>query len=144
MRRHNTTGRSGRKPPRPGRHAPDDPADLRGLFVHELTHVAQAYRNGRPGWMVEGIADAVRYQLSPADDPWRKRQDGIPPAKLDYTHGYGEAARLLLWIEAQNHPGLLQQLNDAMKAGRDGAEELKTLTGRDIDAWAAAFRSAVP
>lgn len=119
-----------------------DPYDLRGLFVHELTHVAQAYHGVGPGWMVEGLADAVRYRLSAADDPWRKRQDAIPPAKVDYHNAYGEAARFLLWIEGQGHPGLIAKLSRAMKERRDGAAELKSLTGRDADAWLADFRAA--
>ena len=31
-------------------------------MVHETTHVVQAYRRGaRPGWLVEGISDYIRF-----------------------------------------------------------------------------------
>lgn len=36
------------------------PDDL-GAFVHELAHVVQAYRRRVPGWLIEGIADHVRF-----------------------------------------------------------------------------------
>ena len=36
---------------------PDDT----GMVIHELVHVVQSYRRGRPFWLVEGIADYIRF-----------------------------------------------------------------------------------
>ena len=32
-----------------------------GMVIHEMTHTIQAYRGRNPGWLVEGIADYVRF-----------------------------------------------------------------------------------
>jgi hypothetical protein len=120
-----------------------DPADIRGLFIHEITHFAQAYSHGeRPGWLVEGIAEAVRYRLSPPDDAWRRAVDGIEPAKLDYHKPYRDPARFLLWIEAQNQPGFIAKLSRTIKDGKYGDKTWTELTGKDPDAWLRAFREA--
>lgn len=97
-------------------HAARHPDDLRGLLIHEWCHTVQAYPRPDPGWLTEGLADAVRLLLSPADDPWRKRIESVPRDRTDFHHGYGEAARFLLWIRDQGHPHLLSDVNAAMRA----------------------------
>jgi hypothetical protein len=120
-----------------------DPADVRGMFIHELTHVAQSYNGGNnPGWLVEGIPEAVRYSLSDPDDPWRRAVDAIDPARLDYHNAYRDTARFLLWIQTQNNPGLLAKLNRAMKSKTYEDKVWTALTGKDPDAWLRAFRDA--
>lgn len=121
-----------------------NPAEVRGMYIHELTHVAQAYPGGgtKPGWMVEGIAEAVRYALSPPDDAWRLAVDAIDPAKVDYRHTYRDTAPFLLWIQAQNHPGLIAKLSRAMKDKTYGDRTWTDLTGRNPDEWLAAFHAA--
>ena len=120
------------------------PVDVRGLFIHELTHVVQSYGGPgeRPGWLVEGLAEAVRYELSPADDPWRRAVDGIDPARVDYRKAYRETAPYLLWIKEQGHPRLLAELNRAMKDGAYNEETWTRLTGRSPDAWLEAYRKS--
>lgn len=103
-------------------HAERHPGDLRGLLIHEWTHAVQAYPSPDPGWLTEGLADAVRLLLSPADDPWRKRIEAAPRDRTDYKRGYGEAARFLLWIRDRGHPALLVDLNTAMR-GRSYEED---------------------
>ena len=118
--------------------------DVRGLFIHELTHVVQSYsgKGERPGWLVEGLAEAVRYELSPPDDAWRAAVDGIPAEKIDYHNAYRDPARFLLWIQSQNNPGLLAKLNRALKDGSYKSETWTALTGKDPDAWLRAYRAA--
>lgn len=115
--------------------------DVRGMFVHELTHVAQAYPVYEPSWLVEGIADAVRYSLSPADDAWKRGVDRLDPKKLDYAHKYGEAARFILWVQAQNHPNLVAKLSRALKDKRYNDQTWTELTGKQPKAWLEAFRA---
>jgi len=121
-----------------------NPADVRGLFIHELTHIAQAYSapGERPGWLVEGIAEAVRYQLSPADDPWRRAVDRIDPQKLDYHNAYRDNALFLTWIEARGHRQLIARLNRALKSGSYTEATWVELTGRGPDAWLREYRTA--
>lgn len=119
-----------------------NPGEVRGLYIHELTHVAQAYSGGeRPGWLVEGIAEAVRYALSPPDDPWRAAVDAIDPATVDYRKAYRDTAPFLLWIEKQK-PGAIAGLSRAMKDTTYAADTWKKLTGRSPDDWLQSFRTA--
>lgn len=121
-------------------HAERHPGDLRGLLLHEWTHTVQAYPRPDPGWLTEGLADAVRLLLSPADDPWRKRIEAAPRQQTDYTRGYGEAARLLLWIRDQGHPTLLADLNTAMRARTYGDDWWQARTGKAIGDWWTLYR----
>ena len=115
--------------------------DVRGMFIHELTHVAQAYPVYEPSWLVEGLADAVRYLLSPANDAWKHGVDRIDPKKLDYAHKYGEAARFILWVQAQNHPNLVAKLSRALKDKRYNDQTWTELTGKTPQDWLTEFRS---
>ena len=111
------------------------PDDLRGLLIHEWTHTVQAYPDPQPGWITEGLADAVRLLLSAEDDPWRRRVESAPRRSTDYRRGYGDAARFLLWVRGRGQPALLAELNAAMRnrTYREGwwAER----TGRTLDLW---------
>jgi hypothetical protein len=33
-----------------------------GVLTHEMMHIVQSYPDGQPGWLVEGIADYVRWK----------------------------------------------------------------------------------
>jgi hypothetical protein len=120
------------------------PQEVRGMFIHELTHVAQGYsgKGNRPGWLVEGLAEAVRYQLSPPDDAWRIAVDNMNPANIDYHNAYRDTARFLWWVDAQKNPGLIGKLNLAMKENRYGEKTWTDLTGKNPDEWLKAFRDA--
>lgn len=121
-----------------------NPDDVRGLFIHELTHVVQGYGGPgeRPGWLVEGLAEALRYKLSPADDPWRQAVDRIDPEKLDYHNAYRDTALFLSWVEAHNNPLLLAKLNRALKEGSYTEQTWSDLTGKNPDAWLHEYRIA--
>lgn len=121
-----------------------NPDDVRGLFIHELTHIVQGYSGPgqRPGWLVEGIAEAARYALSPPDDPWRGAVDRIDPEKLDYRNAYRDTAWFLLWIRAQDNPRLIAKLNHALKEGSYTEESFAAISGKDPDAWLREFRIA--
>ena len=121
-------------------HAERHPGDLRGLLIHEWTHTVQAYPRPDPGWLTEGLADAVRLLLSPADDAWRKRIESTPRDQTDYTHGYGEAARFLLWLRDQGHPALLADLNAAMHARTFHDTWWAEQTGKPLADWWGAYR----
>ena len=80
------------------------------MVAHELTHVIQHYRRGGPGWLVEGVADYVRYYVI---EPGTRR-GRFDPQRSDYKRGYQPAAGLLNWLESRR-PGLVIGLNAAMR-----------------------------
>lgn len=103
------------------------PEDL-GMVAHELTHVVQHYTKGeRPGWLVEGIADYVRYYIvEPGSKQARFNAD------RGYKGGYQPAAGMINYIET-NHPGAVVKLNELMRTAKYTPEDFKTIAGGDAD-----------
>ncbi len=89
------------------------PKDV-GAIIHELTHVVQHYTTGdQPGWLVEGIADWVRwYNWEPAN-----RRPHADPATAKYDGSYQVTAEFLNWASAKYDHRLVQQLNNALRKG---------------------------
>lgn len=110
-----------------------------GAVIHELVHVVQHYGSGRrgnpnPGWLVEGIADYVRwFHYEPAS--LRPRPN---PAKAHYTDSYRTTAAFLDYVSQQHGPEVVQKLNAAMRKGDYSDGLWKDITGRSVDElWAA-------
>lgn len=103
-----------------------------GMVVHELSHVIQSYPPSKAGWLVEGIADYLRFRhyepqvkLSIAD-----------PEKASYRDSYRTAAQFLAWLEGE-HPGTVGKLNAALRRGEYEDELFREAAGKDLDAlWA--------
>ena len=118
-------------------HVLNNPADSTGMFTHELSHVVQQYRGGNPGWLVEGIADLIRYELSEPGDAWLLRVQAIDPKQSDYKHAYGEAAKFLAWVQKTHAPGLESKLSRAMHDGKFHDGLWVEITGKDLASlWA--------
>ena len=101
------------------------PDDI-GCVVHELTHVVQHYPNGGPGWVTEGLADYVRwwcYEKTP--------QTRINKRTATWRDSYRTSGAFFAWI-AKHHPGAIQQLNAAMRAGTFREAVFQKATDRDI------------
>jgi hypothetical protein len=111
-----------------------------GMVVHELTHVVQDYRreNRDAGWLVEGIADYVRYCKYEPD----KKLGRINPDKASYKDGYGTAARFLAWIEKTHDKEIVGKLNIALRKGEYKEELFKQYTKKDLDELWADFLQA--
>jgi len=112
---------------------PDD----RGMIVHELVHVIQAYPKYDPGWLVEAIADYIRW--------WRfePKPVGVPRslARASYRDGYRTAGAFLAYVEHQ-HPGTIKGLNDVLRKGTYVEDTFETLTGAKLDdLWSAFVRA---
>lgn len=111
-----------------------NPGDL-GCLVHEMSHLVQRYPGfaGKPGWLVEGIADYVRYRVK-ADDRWT-----IPQSYREgtsYQNGYGIAAALLVYLERHYGDGLVAELNRALKSATYTDQLFQDLTGKSLhDLW---------
>jgi hypothetical protein len=107
-----------------------------GAIMHELTHVAQNYPGGQPAFVVEGIADYIRFSLGgslPAGNPPFESYDRARcPASEDYTSGYGCAAALLAYVQDVYHkdaPRAVHALG-VRNQGWTYSSELHRLTGK--------------
>jgi hypothetical protein len=109
----------------------DHPDDF-GMVVHELTHVIQGYRRGGPSWLVEGIADYVRFAHYEPGTPIR-----VNPKRASYRDGYRTAAKFLAWAEQKHDKGLVRNLNEALRAGKYRKELFEEHTSKALDQlWA--------
>lgn len=106
----------------------DHPDDF-GMIVHELTHVIQDYPRGNPGWLVEGMADYVRYYVAEPGSP----RGRFNAQRQSYRSGYQPAAGLLNWLERTAGPGIVTKLNRAMRDGTYSAARFREITGDDPD-----------
>lgn len=105
------------------------PEDL-GLVHHELVHVIQDYPSGDPWWVTEGIADYLRWGVYEG-----KQQDWFPrpKEKQGYKKGYRVTAGFFLWIESDASPGIVKQLNTAMRNGEYSDMIFDRETGKSLD-----------
>lgn len=104
-----------------------------GMVIHELVHVIQSYPPSRAGWLVEGIADYIRFhhyepqvKLAIAD-----------PARASYRDSYRTTAQFLIWLESKYDKGIVPKLNAALRQRKYRDELFREITGKDLDAlWA--------
>lgn len=123
-----------------------------GAVVHELTHVVQNYGKARktnpnpapvPGWVVEGIADYVRWFLF---EPQSRGADitkgNVSGAKYDGS--YRTSANFLDWATRTCDRDLVRKLNAAAREGRYSEALWQTWTGKSVqelgEEWLAAQR----
>jgi len=113
----------------------DHPDDL-GMVVHELTHVIQAYPDSdkKPGWLVEGIADYIRWwRYEPELQAGRSRTK-VDPEKSKLTDGYRTTAVWLAWASRKYNMALVPCLDLALRNAEDPMPEFVRVTGKDADA----------
>lgn len=105
----------------------EHPNDV-GAMVHETAHAVQNYRRGgNPGWLVEGVADYVRFfKYEPG------KIGRINPNRAKYDGSYRVTAAFLNYVTEKYNKELVRKLNAAMREG-DYTEELwKVLTGKTV------------
>ena len=105
-----------------------------GMMIHEMTHLIQAYPNSRsnPGWLVEGVADYIR---------WWRYEPEAPRTKITannkYTDAYRVTAYFLAYLAHQYDHGLVRTLDKAMKTRAYSDELFEKSTGKKLDIlWA--------
>lgn len=105
---------------------PDD----EGAIIHELAHVVQQYRGrGNPGWLVEGVADYLRwFKYEPVSK--RPRPN---PARAKYTDSYRTTAAFLEYVAAKHEHEIVVRLNRAMREGRYSPDLWKEYTSKTVD-----------
>ncbi len=123
--------------------------EAKGAVVHELVHVVQQYNQRRrgnrgagrpPGWLVEGIADYVRWFLyEPESKGAEIGRHAASRARFDAS--YRVSANFLNWVTQQYDRQLVPKLNAAIREGRYSEQLWKELTGHTVqelgDQWKA-------
>ncbi|MBN1442739.1 MAG: hypothetical protein JXA90_08520, partial [Planctomycetes bacterium] len=125
--------------------------EAKGSVVHELVHVVQAYglarRRGRgatrtPGWLVEGIADYIRWFLyEPQSRGAEISRRALPRARYDAS--YRVSANFLSWVVEQHGAKVVRELNAAAREGRYTDALWKDLTGVALEDLGAAWKKAL-
>ena len=110
-----------------------------GAFIHEMAHVVQAYPNNNPSWLVEGIADYVRFfqfehgKLGPID-----------PDRAYYNGSYKVSAAFLAYASEKYDKDLVPKLNRLMQMQQYTEGVFMELTGKSLDEldeeWRATLR----
>lgn len=100
--------------------------EAKGCVIHELVHVVQAYQQGRrlnpespavPGWLVEGLADYVRWFLyEPATGGALLSPKQLALAR--YDESYRVSANFLDWVVRTQDKDLIQKVNAAARSGK--------------------------
>ena len=107
----------------------DHPDDL-GIVIHEMAHAIQSYPDGpKPGWLVEGIADYIRWWRYEPEPPRTKITE-----KSNFTDAYRTTAYWLAWCQRKYDMRLVPQLDGEMRAGRDPLPIFTKLTGKTPEA----------
>jgi hypothetical protein len=114
------------------------PDDL-GAVVHETTHVAQAYGPSQPSWLVEGIADYMRFWLGYQNSWSYPHCDAHTP---HYLNGYSCAAAFLQYVERVYDKDIVPKVHIAMRSNKYNDLLFKELTGKIIqELWPEALNA---
>lgn len=105
------------------------PEDI-GLVVHELVHVIQGYGHGSQPWLCEGIADYIRWAIYEGKP---QQWFGVPDVADGYRQGYRVTGGFLLWLESDRAPGIVKQLNTALRRGQYSDAMFETEAGLPLD-----------
>ncbi len=108
------------------------PDDL-GMVVHELVHVVQHYPGGKTnvGWLVEGIADYIRWWRYEPEYFATHGRPKIDPAKSKYSDAYRTTAYWLAYVGKKYDSRLVFDLDSAMRHRQDPLGVFKNLTGKE-------------
>ena len=115
---------------------PDDT----GLVVHELCHVAQHYPKYDPVWLVEGIADYVRWF---AFEPLDKRPK-VKRAKANARASYRTTGAFLDWTLRTYDKEIIHELNKALFESTYTEDLWKTLTKHTLDELNEEWKASLP
>ncbi|HEY1787875.1 MAG TPA: basic secretory protein-like protein [Verrucomicrobiae bacterium] len=107
-----------------------------GSLVHETVHVVQQYHVGNvPGWLVEGMADYVRWfkyepQSHGADIVWMRRlgRDFSPR----YNDSYRVSANFLNWVTEKYDSNIVTEVNAVLRQGNYTDDFWKQHTGNTL------------
>ena len=121
--------------------------EAKGAVVHELVHIVQQYGRARrtnrnatrtPGWLVEGIADYIRWFLyEPQTRGAEVNRRNI--ARARYDSSYRITGNFLNWVTETYDKNIVRKLNAAARQGKYNEELWKEATGHTVqelgDEW---------
>jgi len=108
-----------------GREHPKDT----GCLMHELTHAAQRYPRNEPLWLVEGMAEYVRFWMYETPE----KRPHVNPKIDSYRQGYIAAGALLAWIEKTYDKNIIPKVNAAIQQQTYTDELFRQATGKSLD-----------
>jgi hypothetical protein len=102
-----------------------------GAIVHEMVHVVQQYKSSKnPGWLVEGLADYVRWFNY---EPETKHPKLRNPDKAKYTDSYQVTAGFIDFVVRTHDKDFAVKMNADMRQGKYSADLWKTYAGKTVD-----------
>jgi len=121
--------------------------EARGSVVHEMVHVVQNYGRSRrtnpnaartPGWLVEGIADYIRWFLyEPETRGAEITERNLARARYDAS--YRITGNFLNWVTRHYDLEIVRKLNVAAREGNYAEELWEDYTGKTLqelgDKW---------
>jgi len=117
-----------------------------GALIHETVHVIQDYGdNGAPGWLVEGVADYIRFfKFEPekhgADLVWMRKQRHLSPR---YNASYRVTANFLNWVTENYDKDIVPKLNAAMREGNYSSDLWEKNTGKSVQVLGEEWKKTV-
>jgi hypothetical protein len=112
------------------------PGDV-GAMIHETVHVVQSYRAGGPGWLVEGIADYIRFFKF---EPGKLGKINKDP---HYNDSYRTSAAFLNFVVQKYDKDLVRKINRALREGEYREEIWKSLTKKTLNELDAEWRESM-
>lgn len=113
------------------------PADI-DVVTHEVMHLVQSYPHYHPVWLVEGIADYVRYEYGLHNKSAGWTMPNYNP-KQSYKNSYRITARFLVWIQEHGDKKVVDQLDGSLRNNTYDKDTWKKLTGKSVDDWWAEY-----
>ncbi len=105
-----------------------NPNDV-GAMIHETVHAVQRYRQrNMPGWLVEGIADYVRFWKYEPGKAGR-----LNPDTAQYNGSYRTTAAFLAFVSEKYDPKIVNKLNGLLRVGKYEPDTWRTLTGKSVE-----------
>ncbi|HTV63037.1 MAG TPA: GH92 family glycosyl hydrolase, partial [Verrucomicrobiae bacterium] len=118
-----------------------------GSLVHESVHVVQQYHFGdAPSWLVEGMADYVRWfkyepQSHGADIVWmRTRGRNFSP---HYDDSYRISANFLNWVTEKYDSNIVTEVNAVLRDDKYTDDFWKDHTGRTLEDLGTEWRNEI-
>jgi hypothetical protein len=118
-----------------------------GSLVHESVHVVQQYQSSDvPSWLVEGMADYVRWfkyepQSHGADMEWMRRQGkDFDPS---YDGSYRISANFLNWVTQKYDANIVTEVNAVARQDKYTDDFWKQRTGKTLQELGAEWKSEI-
>lgn len=125
--------------------------EAKGSVVHELVHVVQRYGRVRrgppgatrpPGWLVEGIADYIRWFLyEPESRGAEITRRNLSRARYDAS--YRVSANFLNWVTKNHDRDIVRKLNAACREGKYNENLWKKYSGLTVQELGAAWKKSL-